>query len=71
MRFVIPGEAEGASAAGIRGSRGILAAMPSATRDRVFRVLYASGFAIGLVLYVPFVFIAPMAEQSGVTPIRL
>ena len=38
--------------------------------DGVFRVLYASGFAIGLVLYVPFVFIAPMAEQYGVTPLR-
>lgn len=38
--------------------------------DRVFRVLYASGFAIGLVLYVPFVFIASMAEQAGATPIR-
>lgn len=61
------------------------AAMPAATRDRqvaatwtarrlardpMFRMLYASGFAMGLVLYVPFVFVAPMAEQGGVTPIR-
>jgi MFS family permease len=36
----------------------------------MFRVLFASGFAMGLVLYVPFVFIVPMAEQAGVTPIR-
>ncbi|GAA0904584.1 MFS transporter [Virgisporangium aurantiacum] len=38
--------------------------------DPMFRTLYASGFAMGLVLYVPFVFVAPMAEQGGVTPIR-
>jgi MFS family permease len=38
--------------------------------DRTFRVLYVSGFAMGLVQYVPFVFIAPMAEQGGVTAIR-
>jgi MFS family permease len=38
--------------------------------DRLFRVLYASGFAMGLVLYVPFVFIAPMAVQSGADPVR-
>jgi MFS family permease len=40
------------------------------TGDPMFRVLYASGFAMGLVLYVPFVFVAPMAEQGGVTPLR-
>jgi MFS family permease len=38
--------------------------------DPMFRTLYVSGFAMGLVLYVPFVFVAPMAEQGGVTPIR-
>jgi predicted MFS family arabinose efflux permease len=38
--------------------------------DPMFRVLYVSGFAFGLVQYVPFVFIAPMAEQAGATAIR-
>jgi MFS family permease len=38
--------------------------------DPMFRLLYVCGFAGGLVLYVPFVFVAPMAEQSGVAPIR-
>jgi MFS family permease len=38
--------------------------------DPMFRLLYACGLMNGLVLYVPFVFIAPMAEQNGVTPIR-
>ncbi|GAA3392749.1 MFS transporter [Cryptosporangium minutisporangium] len=38
--------------------------------DCMFRLLYASGFAMGLVLYVPFVFVAPMAVQSGATAIR-
>jgi MFS family permease len=38
--------------------------------DPMFRLLYLSGLAGGLVLYVPFVFVAPMAEQGGVTPIR-
>jgi MFS family permease len=38
--------------------------------DPMFRLLYVSGFAMGLVLYVPFVFIAPMAQDGGVTPIR-
>jgi MFS family permease len=40
------------------------------TGDPVFRMLYVSGFAMGLVLYVPFVFVAPMAEQGGATAIR-
>jgi MFS family permease len=38
--------------------------------DPMFRLLYVSGFAGGLALYVPFVFIAPMAEQGGVPPVR-
>jgi MFS family permease len=38
--------------------------------DPIFRLLYLSGLAGGLVLYVPFVFIAPMAEQNGATPIE-
>jgi MFS family permease len=38
--------------------------------DAIFRMLYVCGFAMGLVLYVPFVFVAPMAEQGGATPIR-
>lgn len=38
--------------------------------DPMFRLLYVCGLMGGLVLYVPFVFIAPMAEQNGVTPIR-
>jgi MFS family permease len=38
--------------------------------DPMFRLLYISGLAGGLTLYVPFVFVAPMAEQGGVTPIR-
>jgi MFS family permease len=40
------------------------------TREPTFRLLYCSGFAIGLVLYVPFVFIAPMAERTGATSIQ-
>jgi MFS family permease len=38
--------------------------------DRTFRVLWLSGFAMGLVMFVPFVFLAPMAEHGGVTPAR-
>jgi MFS family permease len=39
-------------------------------REPMFRVLYGSGFAIGLVLYVPFVFVAPMAERAGATAVQ-
>jgi MFS family permease len=42
----------------------------SLVREPMFRLLYGSGFAIGLVLYVPFVFVAPMAEQAGATPVQ-
>jgi MFS family permease len=38
--------------------------------DPMFRTLYVSGFLMGLVLYVPFVFVVPMAELNGVTSIR-
>jgi MFS family permease len=37
--------------------------------DRVFRVLYLSNFATGLALFVPFVFLVPMAERAGVAPL--
>jgi MFS family permease len=39
-------------------------------RDRVFRVLYVSGFLSGLALYVPIVFLAPMAQHFGISPGR-
>jgi MFS family permease len=38
--------------------------------DRVFRVLYLSNFAVGLALFVPFVFLVPMAEHAGIAPLR-
>jgi hypothetical protein len=39
-------------------------------RDRVFRVLYVSGFLQGLALFVPIVFLAPMAQHYGMSAAR-
>jgi len=39
-------------------------------RDRAFRVLYVSGFLQGLALFVPIVFLAPMAQHYGISAAR-
>ena len=39
-------------------------------QDRVFQVLYVSGFLSGLALFVPIVFLSPMAQHIGISPAR-
>jgi MFS family permease len=39
-------------------------------QDRVFQILYVSGFLQGLALFVPIVFLAPMAQHVGISPAR-
>jgi predicted MFS family arabinose efflux permease len=39
-------------------------------QDRAFQILYVSGFLQGLALFVPIVFLAPMAQHIGFSPAR-